>query len=99
MLKGKDLDILNGFQRYAARRLQRLHFNSLNITSYACLGWMNLVLYIKARKVVFVRTILQMEECMPVRKIFVERFREYHDGCDNPFDSPIIQIHYCRDLE
>ena len=60
---------------------------------------MNLVLFIKAKKVLFVRTILQMEECMPVRKIFVEMFREYHDGCDNPYDSPIIQIlHYCREF-
>ena len=99
VLKNKDVDLLNGFQRYAARRLQRLHAYSLNITSLACLGWMNLVLFIKARKVTFVKTILQMEDSMPVRKIFVERFREYHEGCDNPYDSPTIQIlHYCHEF-
>ena len=99
VLKNKDLDLLNGFQRYAARRLQRLHFSSLNVTSLACLGWMNLVLFIKARKVIFVRSILQMDECMPVKRIFLERFREYHDGLDNPYDSPLIQIlHYCREF-
>ena len=70
VLKNKDLDLLNGFQRYAARRLQRLHFSSLNVTSLAGLGWMNLVLFIKARKVIFVRSILQMDECMPVKRFF-----------------------------
>ena len=60
---------------------------------------MNLVVFIKARKVIFVRTILQMEECIPVRKIFIERFREYHDGWGNPYDSPVIQIlHYCMEF-
>ena len=100
VLKDKDLDILNGFQRYAARRLQRLHSHSLNVTSLACLGWMNLILFIKARKIIFVRTILQMEECMPVRRILVERFREYRDGCTNPYDSPVIQIlNYCKEFD
>ena len=55
--------------------------------------------YIKARKVIFVRTIMAMEDCMPVKKIFVERLREYVIDCTNKMDSPIIQIlQYCQDF-
>ena len=55
--------------------------------------------YIKVRKVIFVRTIMAMEDCMPVKKIFVERLREYVFDCTNNMDSPIIQIlQYCQDF-
>ena len=52
-IKQKDIDILLAFQRYAARRVQRLHPRSLNITSVTCLGWMSIINYIKARKLIF----------------------------------------------
>ena len=35
-LKEKDEQLLLAFQRYAARRIQRLHPRSLNVTSTAC---------------------------------------------------------------
>ena len=35
---------------------------------------------------------MAMEDCMPVKKIFVERLREYVIDCTNKMDSPIIQI-------
>ena len=99
VLKKQDCDLLRAFQRYAARRLQRFHFNSLNITSFACLGWIDIVLYIKALKVIFVRTILKMDEHMPVRRVFIERLNEYQEGQANDYDSPIIQIlEFCVEL-
>ena len=99
VIKGKDIDLIRGFQRFAARRIQRLHYNSLNVTSFACLGWMDVITFIKARKVVFVRTILNMDENMPIRRVFIERLREYQVGCDNPYDSPVIQIlQYCSEF-
>ena len=38
ILEQKDIQILQSFQRYAARRIQRLHLRSLNLTSRVCLG-------------------------------------------------------------
>ena len=99
LIKQKDIDLLNAFQRYAARRLQRFHFSSFNITSYVLLGWMNIVLFIKARKVIFIRTILMMEEKMPIRKILMERINEFVPDSENQWDSPIKQIlQYCHEL-
>ena len=67
VLKPKDIDLLKAFQRYAARRLQRFHSRSINITSYMCLGWMSIINIIKVRKIIFLRTIFTMEEYMPNR--------------------------------
>ena len=69
----KDISILRGFQRYAARRLQRLHPRSLNLTSRVCLGWIDIIRYIMAKKALFVRTILMLKEYIPVRTIFCTR--------------------------
>ena len=91
-LKGKDEQLLLAFQRYAARRIQRLHPRSLNITSSACLGWMSIVNYIKARKIIFIRTIAVMEEFFPLRRILVERTLEFNAEVSNEWESPIIQI-------
>ena len=61
-IKKKDNDILLAFQRYAARRIQRLHPRSLNATITVCLGWMSIVNYIKTRKLISIRTIVSMVE-------------------------------------
>ena len=99
VLKNKDCQMLSAFQRYAARRLQRLHARCLNITSIFCLGWMDIVLFIKAKKIIFVRTILSMNECMPIRRVFLERLNSFNENCENKMDSPIVQIlKYCHDF-
>ena len=91
-IKQKDLDILMAFQRYAARRIQRLHPRSLNITSVSCLGWMSIFNYIKVRKMIFIRTIVCMKDFIPLKRILIERVNEYRPGDANPKESPIIQI-------
>ena len=91
VLKQKDNEILMAFQRYAARRLQRFHPRSLNITSFVNLGWMSVTNIIKARKLIFLRTILVMKEFMPIRLILIERIRDFVDGDDNLYDSPVKQ--------
>ena len=100
LLKERDKVLLLAFQRYAARRIQRLHPRSLNATSTVCLGWMDIVNYVKARKVIFIRTIFCMEDHAPLKRVLLERVREYgvHDG--NPYESPIIQIlHICHEFD
>ena len=92
VLKRKDEALLSAFQRYAARRLQRFHTRSINITSYVCLGWMSITNYIKARQVVFLRSIVMMKDNMPIRRILESRLNEFNIENGNPYDSPIIHI-------
>ena len=100
VIKHKDIELLNAFQRYAARRLQRFRFNSFNATSYACLGWMNIIQFIKARKIIFLRTILVMEEYMPIKRILIARIDNYEDDNVNQFDSPLMQIlSFCAEFQ
>ena len=98
-LKYKDIELLQSFQRYAARRLQRLHYRSLNATSVACLGWMDVVTIIKVRKIIFLRTIFVMAEYMPIKVMLLATLQEQPEKDDNPYDSAILQmIGYCGEL-
>ena len=99
LLKDRDMSILDAFQRYAARRLQRLHTRSLNATSCSCLGWMGMLNIIKARKIIFIRTIMVMEDYMPLRRIAIERLAEFEPDGANEYDSPLVQIfQYCDEF-
>ena len=91
-IKQKDIDILLAFQRYAARRVQRLHPRSLNITSETCLGWMSFIIYIKARKLIFLRTIACMEEYFPLKGILTERVNNFRPENGDLKESPINQM-------
>ena len=68
-IKYRDMELLRSFQRYAVRRMQRLHYLSLNVTAVACLGWMDIVCFIKAIKIIFIWSIIAMKEYMPIRLI------------------------------
>ena len=92
VLKRKDIEQLQAFQRYAARRLQRFFSRSLNITSLVCLGWMDIITFIIARKIIFLRSIFVMNEYLPIRRILTERINDYVEGDLNAFDSPLLQI-------
>ena len=92
VIKAKDIELLHGFQRYASRRLQRLHSRSINTTCTACLGWMDIIRVIKAKKLICIRSIAYMTEYTPIRSIFVGRINEFERTQINPYDSPIIQL-------
>ena len=99
VIKRRDEELLAAFQRYAARRIQRLHTRSVNITSFFCLGWMSIVNYINALKMIFLRSIIVMRDHMPIRRIFINRVNEFIEGQDNPFESPIIHnLQICADF-
>ena len=52
-IKDKDIELLQAFQRYSARRSQRLHYRSLNATAAVCSGWKDIICYIKATNIYF----------------------------------------------
>ena len=94
ILKQKDIQILQSFQRYAARRIQRLHPRSLNATSRVCLGWIDVVYYIMAKKAIFIRSIIMMKDYIPIRNVLAARLEEYPNSIStaNAHDSPIFDL-------
>ena len=92
VLKEKDVQILDEFQRYTGRRIQRLPLRCPNATSFITLGWLRLSLYIKAKKLIFIRTITVIKYESPLKEILVCVLGSL-DGVskvDNPFDSPLL---------
>ena len=94
ILERKDIQILQSFQRYAARRIQRLHLRSLNLTSRVCLGWMDIIRYIMAKKALFIRTVFTMKDYIPIRAVLVESVLRDDNNIEmeNAFNSPIIDL-------
>ena len=94
ILKDKDIQILQSFQRFAARRIQRLHPRSLNSTSRVCLGWIDIVYYIMAKKAIFMRTIIMMKEYIPIRQVLALRLENYPNNVSesNVNNSPLYDL-------
>ena len=93
ILKNRDVQILQCFQRYAARRLQRLHPRSLVSTSRICLGWLDIIRYIMAKKALFIRTVFVMKDYIPIRAVLIQKVTGMQNEIvPNAHDSPITEI-------
>ena len=96
ILDERDIDMLDSFQRYAGRRVQRFHNRSPKQTSFVGLGWMRIESFINGKKLLFVRSILSMDAESVYRKIFVQRFTVFNNDVDrcsnNTHKSPIFDI-------
>ena len=96
VLKEQDLEIIDKFQRYAGRRVQRFPSFSPNETSYAALGWLRLENFIYVKKMLFVRTVLVLEDCSIYKTVFIKRTLEFvkniPENILNKYDSPVYDI-------
>ena len=96
VLKDKDVQLLEDFERYAGRRMQRFPSCSPNETSFAGLGWMRLENFIAAKKLIFIRTIVKMDDNSPCKKLLRHRSllfsNDIENGLLNIFESPIFNI-------
>ena len=96
VLKDKDVQLLEDFERYSGRRMQRFPSCSPKETFIAFIGWIRLENFIAAKKLVFVRTIAQMDDDSPVKKVFRYRSMSFSNdierGLVNIFDSPVFNI-------
>ena len=96
MLSTANVHKLEIFHRYAGRRIQRLHGRSPNECCYNGIGWIGIERYIHVKKMLFIRTILKMDQDAIIRKIFVARFEVFMSDVDmyvrNQFHSPIFDM-------
>ena len=95
ILKQRDIAMLVGFQKYAAKRIQRFHPRSYNATSTVCLGWLHIVRFINVKKILFIRTIFAMDDRIPIKQVFKQKVERHLEGelpIANPYDSPINDL-------
>ena len=92
----KYIDNLEAFQRYAGHRFQRFNPSFPNISSLYGLGWIGIVTFICIKKLMFVHTILDIDENNYIKKIFKERALTFNEdirrGVTNKFRRPIFNM-------
>ena len=96
VLQASDLYELDLFQRQIGRRMQRFHSRSPIHTSIRGLGWMRLETVVYAKKVMYLRTILCMEEGTIYRRVLTSRLEEFlldtTSASRNEHFSPLFDI-------
>ena len=102
--RGDEIEILRKFQRIIGRRCQRLHPNSPNYSAYLPIGWMSLDRFIQGKKLMFLRTILVLENDAICKRILKERSLEFFQNIPrarmNENDSPVFEIlNVCIDTD
>ena len=80
VMNATKLDILEEFQNYVGKRIQRFHPRIPNACSTYGLGWMRLERVIQVKKLMFIRTIMIMKDGSVPKTVFCERAKFY---CDN----------------
>ena len=87
---------LNAFQMYAGRRIQRFPQRSPGSSSFYGLGWIKIETIILVKKVLFIHTILRMEQNSIIVNISKFRALEYIRntmvGEANEFSSPVYDL-------
>ena len=95
-LTDSDLDKLQAFQRYAGRRIQRFPQRSPSCSSYYGLGWLRLETYVYVKKLLFLLTIIRMDDTHRIKMIFRERVMKFlkdkEAGEHNIYGSPTFDL-------
>ena len=96
VLNSEETSELRKFQRYVGRRCQRFPKRSPNFSAYTPLGWMSLDRVVQVKKLMFLRTILVMEDDDVCKRILIARAHEFSEDVDkgrmNVNCSPIFDI-------
>ena len=77
ILNDKSIRLIEEFQNYAGKRIQRLGPKSPNICAFYGLGWIRLERLIEIKKLLFTRSLLALHETEPSRQVFCKRLEEY----------------------
>ena len=96
IMNESNLGIIEDFQNYIGKRVQRFHPKVLNSCSYYGLGWMRLERIIQIKKLLFVRLILVMSDDELPKIVFCERTSIYllnpHIGHQNDYNSAVYDL-------
>ena len=96
VLDDEDVKLLEDFQSYAGRRIQRFKQNSPRATSYIGLGWIRLEIFVYVRKMLFVRSIAILEDNSIYKQVFINSYMLFNQNKDvsreNRLQSPTFDI-------
>ena len=96
ILNDNDIMVLDGFQRYMGRKVQRFPSRSPNETSCVGLGWLRLELFVYVKKLLFVRSVAVLDDENIYKGFFCKRARHFdmnrQSGFENLKDSPVFDI-------
>ena len=80
VMKDKDIELLDIFQRHAGRKIQRFGKRSPNETCFTALGWMRIESYIYGKKMLFVRTITSLNQGNLYRQLCTSQLNPWEGG-------------------
>ena len=91
-MTGEQTLQLESFQNYACKKIQRFHPRVPNACSLHSLGWIRLDRLVQVKKLLFVRSILVMDQDDVVRVVFIERYRalKRHDPRDESHGEIVV---------
>ena len=96
ILTERHLDILEEFQEYAGKKLQRFHMRTPRACAFFTLGWVCIERYVKVRKLLFMYSIFILDDDSAYKIAFLERARfffDYNNQCnDNQFCSTTFDL-------
>ena len=96
VLRADEIELLRKFQRMVGRRCQRLQPKSPNYSAYCPLGWMSLDRFIQGKKLMFLRTIVALDDKAIVKRILKSRSLEFAQNREksklNEHDSPLFDM-------
>ena len=96
VMNDDDIKLLEDFQIYAGRRIQRFQQSSPRETSYTSLGWLRIEIFVYVKKLLFVRSIAVLDNDSIYKQIFVRRLEDFNDDevkcCENVHMSPTFDI-------
>ena len=91
-----SLNLIEDFQNFIGKRTQRFHPKIPNICSFYGLGWMRLERIIQIRKIMFIRSIMVMDDEDLPKKIFCDRAKVYFldplSGSENACQSAVFDL-------
>ena len=96
IVSDEDIKLLDDFQAYAGRRIQRFKQCSTRATSLVGLGWIRLEIYVYIKKLLFIRTIAMLADESIYKSVFFRRFIEFNQNRavsrENLLHSPAFDI-------
>ena len=91
-----DYESLTSFQRLVGKRIQRLPPRAPNCCSFFGLGWLRITTFILIKKLLFILTILRLDDHSVIKCVFKDRVTHFHnkDTLDeaNSLNSPTLDM-------
>ena len=96
IMDDEDIKLLEDFQVYAGRRIQRFKHSSPRATSYVGLGWIRLEIFVCVKKMLFVRSIAMLDDTSIYKQVFLHSYRCFDQNKvvsrENRLQSPTFDI-------